>query len=84
MDLIPAERSRDVRLISHLMPPFTPFTAEANTWDYGDEAIGQSYKSYTIGNLFLLRPPATEIRAGLGDTNVDVAGRLAMFRNRSP
>ena len=78
------EGSRDVRMISHLKPPFTPFTEEANTWDYGDEAIGQSYKSYTIGNLFLLRPPATEIRAGLGDTNVDVAGRLAMFRNRSP
>lgn len=71
------------RLTTPLLPQYRAFSQESQVWEYGNEGIGQSNTSYTIGNIFLLTPPATAIRENLENTRLNVIGRLAIFRNRS-
>ena len=71
------------RLTTPLSPLYRAFSQESRVWEYGDEGVGQSNSSYTIGNMFLLTPPANAIRERLENTRLNVGRRLAMFRNRS-
>lgn len=78
------EGSSRTRLSTPLLPQYKAFSQESHTWEYGNEGIGQSTTSYTIGNMFLLTPPGNSIREGLEETRLNVMGRLTLFRNRSP
>lgn len=71
------------RLTTPLLPQYRPFSEERRVWDYGNEGVGFSNSSYTIGNIFLLTPPASRIREDLENSRLDVSNRLTIFRNRS-
>lgn len=77
------EGVNQTRLTIPFLPLYRAFSQESQVWEYGQEGVGQSNSSYTIGNMFLLTPPATVIRESLDNTRLNVGGRLAMFRNRS-
>jgi hypothetical protein len=77
--------SRDTRLVVSLMPrlDFEDFSRLNESWEYGHEAQGQNRISRTIGNIFLLRGPATAIKEEDEENHYNPERRIIDFRARS-
>jgi hypothetical protein len=67
------------------MPPldFSDYVRLTRNWDYGEEVYGQQKTSFTIGNLFLLRGPATDIREENKENWYQPNIRILDFKARS-
>ena len=79
------ESSRNTRLIASLMPTldFSDYTRLTTNWGYGEEAYGEKNTSFTIGNMFLLTGPATDIREENKENWYQPNLRILDFKARS-
>lgn len=68
-------------MVGSLLPAYDRLDIETNqVWDYGGEARNRTFSSWTIGNLFLVRLNATDLR---GLTLTQKEERINRFRQAS-